>query len=421
MTKRSVAAVVAILALALLGLRPGCRTSPASSDPPAAASAPAPTPEPAPIRARLTVAGDLVPHLGINDQALADGNGVYDYAPMFRDIQPYIADADYASCCLETTFLGDENYMGYPLFRSPDALAASLAEVGFDLIATASNHALDAWDTGLRRTLDVLDEAGLEHVGTYRSQAERDANRGIHVADVGGIRIAFLDYTYGTNGLPKTGYEYAVNTYYTDYMTSFQNVDYDLVSADMAAARALDADLIAVIVHWGIEYKTVPNSAQTDFADYLFAQGADLVLGGHPHVPQSMEMRTVTDADGTQRRGFVCYCLGNLLSTMNDNYTYLTALLQIDLEKDATTGETTILDAGYIPAVLLDLQDYGVQDGPWRYRLWDLYAAAADYAAGDDRGVMDETMYTKFLGYIQSMQDICGADYDLHAREAAQP
>ena len=425
-----------IAAALLLGLTgtflAGCQAAPAAPETPAptvsaapAATptptpAPTPTPTPEPIRACLTVAGDLVIHESINNQALADGGGeVYDYAPMFGDLTSYIQAADYAACCMETTFPGDAySYVGYPLFRSPDALAFSLADVGFDLIATASNHALDSGEAGLQRTLDVLDEAGLAHVGTYRSPAERDENRGILIQDVGGISVAFLNYSYGTNGISKDSYPYGINVYYQDYMTYFREIDYELVAGDMAAARALDTDLIAVMVHWGPEYWTSPSQAQTEFADYLFQEGADLVLGGHPHVPQPMELRTITEADGSQRQGFLCFCLGNLLSSMNDDYTYLTALLQLQLEKDPVTGETAITDAGYVPGVLVDLQDYGVWNGPWRYRLWDLHAAVADYEAGNDRGLMNEYMYNRFLDYIRSMQEICGKEYDLGARKA---
>ena len=389
--------------------------------PPPVPATPEPTPEPTvylePSETRITVGGDIVVHMGINDQAWSDGAGTYDYKPMFQDIRHYIEDADYASCCLETTFLGDGNYTGYPMFRSPDQLVYDLKDVGFDLIATASNHCLDGWKRGLDRTLDIMDEVGLDHVGTYRTQEERDANNGILVKEINGISIAFLDFTYGTNGLPKEEYPYAVNVYYKDYMTNFNYLDYDMVDADMAAARALDTDIIAVIVHWGIEYRTSPVTAQTDFADYLFQQGADLILGGHPHVPEPMEKRTITNPDGTTREGFVCYCLSNLLSCMNDDYTYLTALLQIDLVKDNNTGETVIKDVGYIPVVLVDAYDYGVYNAGWRYRLWDLYSAVDDYESGDTRGVMTENMYSRFKGFITDLQNICGADYDLIARE----
>ena len=375
---------------------------------------PTPTPTPEPIRAELLVAGDIVMHEGMNEQALSDGGGSYDYAPLFEDVRALIEGADYASCCIETTFPGDGHYTGYPNFRTPDELAYGLAEAGFDLIATSSNHAMDAWQTSVNRTLDVLDAAGLAHVGTYRSQEERDESSGVLLRDINGIRIAFLDYTYGTNGYSLRDFPYAVNTFIKNYTHVYgREIDYERVAADLAAAKAMEPDFIAVILHWGVEYSTVPDSVQTEFADWLFAEGVDLVLGGHPHVPQKMELRTVTDENGETKQGFICFSLGNLLSTMNDDYTDITAMVQLRLEKDPVTGETAILQAGYVPVAMVDLFDYGIYDHAWRYRLWDLHAAAADYESGNDRGLITERMYNDFLKHIEDLQTICGADYDL--------
>jgi poly-gamma-glutamate synthesis protein (capsule biosynthesis protein) len=168
------------------------------------------------------------------------------------------------------------------MFRSPDVLAQNLKDVGFDLVATASNHCMDSFLPGLIRTLDVLDAAGLKHVGTYRSQTERDENHGILVENVNGIQIAFLNYSYGTNAIPVTGYEYAANIYYKDYLTYFNHPNYEMVEADMQAARALEPDLIAVIVHWGAEYIISAQKAQREFADFLFSRARILCWGGTP-------------------------------------------------------------------------------------------------------------------------------------------
>ncbi len=351
-------------------------------------------------------------HESINAEACT-ADGGYDYTQLFEDVRGYIEDADLATCCLESTFPGTGQVTGYPMFRSPDTLAQDLKDVGFDLIATASNHCMDSFQEGLIRTLDVLDAAGLGHVGTYRSQEERDKTSGIRVEIVNGITIAFLDYTYGTNAMPVSGFEYAANIYYKDYLTYFNDLDYDMVAADMAAARALETDLIAVIVHWGAEYITRAQPVQTEFADFLFSEGADLVLGGHPHVPEPMELRTVTDSEGNERTGFLCYCLGNLLSSMNDRYTDLTALLQLNLEKDPVSGETAITGAGYIPVMLVDLYDVGVWNADWRFRLWDIHEALRGYEAGDDRGVINQNLYNRLTQGLDDLHAICGEELDL--------
>lgn len=129
-------------------------------------------------------------------------------------------------------------------------------------------------------------------------------------------------------------------------MTWCSKVDYEMLDADMAAARALDTDIIAVVVHWGGEYVTGATQYQTSLADYFFEQGADLVIGGHPHVPAPMELRTIENEDGTTRTGFVCYCLGNLISCQTRPYTDLSAMVQMEITKDAETGEAYISSAG---------------------------------------------------------------------------
>ena len=233
----------------------------------------------------LCVAGDLVMHIPIINSCRTDDG--YDFTGLFDEARPYYESADYAAACIETTFNGPP-YSGFPQFCAPDQLAGDLKSVGLDLLSTASNHSLDTWFSGLTRTLDVLDGAGLDHVGTYRTQEERDT---VKVIDVGGIRLAVLAYTYGTNGLPKDEHPYCVNVFTTDYMTNCGEIDYELLKSDLARARQTDADAIAVFMHWGQEYATSPSAQQRELADFLFENGATLVLGGHVHVPQPMELR----------------------------------------------------------------------------------------------------------------------------------
>lgn len=400
---------IAAFSAVLLG---GCASNPETEKEPASPTTPdvSPSPEPTPITATLTVAGDIVVHEGMNVEA-ATSSG-YDFTQIFEDIAPYIADSDLALCCLETTFPASQAVSGYPMFKSPAKLAYDLKEVGFDLIATASNHCMDSYLSGLIDTLDVLDDAGLDHVGTYRSQEERDANSGIVVKDINGITIAFLDFTYGTNGMPLTDMEYAANVYNRDYLTTLTDINYDAVSADMDAAKALGTDFIAVIVHWGNEYITTRQQWQTTFADFLFEQGADLVFGGHPHVPEPMELRTVTDENGNEKQGFLCYCLGNLMSCMNDRYTDLTAILQLTLEKDPDSGEAELKSVGYVPVIMVDAWDNGISPG-WRYRLLDIHSAIDDYDSGDTRGYMSQTLYNNLTQGLDDMHSICGAEFDI--------
>ena len=385
-----------------------------------ATEAPEPTPTPTPkpkkpeyVQATLAYAGDLVCHTGLNDEAF---NGTdYDYTPIMEGAAPYIADADLAFCCMETTFPVEGDIMGYPTFHSPRSLAQNLKDVGFDLIELASNHCLDARKDGLDCTLDVLDSVGLHHIGTYRTQEERDANNGIVVEDVNGISIAFIDYAYGTNGFPVSGYEYAVNLFFDDFYeidaAMIDELNLTKLDADIEAAKALNPDLIAVMMHWGLEYHTEPVDYQRAVADHLFQQGADLVLGGHPHVPEPMEVRTVTDADGNTRTGYLCYCMGNFLSCMNDRYTNLTGVTTLEIEKDVANNKTYLKNVSYAPLMMMDTADHGIYDG-WRYKLIDLHKAMDSYVAGDNLGYINDTLYADMQTALDDLHSIFGIQFD---------
>lgn len=176
----------------LEAVSPSPEASAAPEPTPTPTPAPTPTPPPEPVTATLTVAGDVMSHMPQTNDAYVAETGEYDYSPMLRYAKPWVEQADLAVANLETTFSGGPNYSGYPAFNTPDALGYALKDMGFDLLSTTNNHSLDKGYSGLSRTLDVLDEIGLPHVGTYRTQEERDENNGIVVADCGGISIAFL-------------------------------------------------------------------------------------------------------------------------------------------------------------------------------------------------------------------------------------
>ena len=288
-----------------------------------------------------------------------------------------LSGADYALANLETPLAGGPDYSGYPTFNAPDSLAADLRAAGFDLLSTANNHSLDRGTRGVYRTLDVLDQEGLAHAGTYRSQEERDASSGVYVADVGGISVAFLSYTYGLNGFRLDSDKlYAVNLFNLDYYTTLSDPDYDRLQADLEAARALDADLIAVIIHWGVEYQNAPNTYQTNMARFLVEQGADLVLGSHPHVLQPYETISVTGWDGRERQGFVCYSLGNFISSQVDPLTDTTAVLTVELTKDNAAGEASVTGWDYVPMLMVR------RDGTERvFTLTDASTVPADTSA----------------------------------------
>ncbi len=370
---------------------------------------PAPEPEPEPIVAHLMVGGDIMSHDPQIEDAYIAETGEYSYYHMMAEAAPQLKSADYAVANLETTLAGGPHYSGYPNFNSPDGLAVSIQEAGFDLLSTANNHSRDKGMDGIYRTLDVLDEVGLAHVGTHRSQTERDANHGIYVADVGGISVAFLAYTYGMNGYQLDPDKmFAVNLFNKDYYTTLCDPDYDLLAADMAAARALDTDLIAVIMHWGNEYKDAPNAYQTNMAQFLADQGADLILGGHPHVLEPYEMITGTGPDGQEHQAFVCYSLGNFISCQTDLETKTTVVLDLELTHDPASDQTTVTDVRYTPYYMH--RDNHLPIGS-RRTLLHIHNAMAEYEAGGSKRI-SAALYQQLSAALDHCHAILGPEDD---------
>lgn len=307
------------------------------------------------ITATLAVCGDIMSHMPQTNDAWSITENKYDYSTMISGATEWVSKADYAVANLETTFAGGPDYSGYPAFNTPDELSDALKQAGFDMLLTANNHSMDRGYDGLVRTLDVLDERGIAHVGTYRTQEERDKNSGVLVADVGGISVAFLGYTYGTNGIPVADDKmFSINLFNTDYMTNTSNLDREKLLQDLNYAESLNTDLIAVMIHWGTEYQIQQNSYQQEVAQFLFDNGADIILGGHPHVLQSMKLYIKTEQNGEQTQGFICYSLGNFISAQKDRYTDTTVVLNLELEKDGKTGKSQVKSYNYIPMLMLN-------------------------------------------------------------------
>ncbi len=345
----------------------------------------------------LCVAGDIVMHMPIVNNAYDSEAEKYDFTYLFDQVKHYYEDADCAVACLETTFNGPP-YSGYPQFCAPDELAADLKTVGFDLLSTVGNHSMDTYFDGLVRTLDVLDAAGMQHIGTYRTEEEAGQ---IKVIDVGGIKMALIGYTYGTNGIPLGDHPYAVNVFAEDYTEESVDIDYERIADDLEKAKNTGADFIAVYMHWGQEYSTTPSEQQKELADYLFEHGATLVLGGHVHVPQPMETRALPDG----RTGYLCYCLGNFISNQFDRYTNLTAAANIELTKNGETGAVTVSNVSYVPMFMLHADS--AKDGA--YRLLDINETIKNYENGD-QSIIGPDIYDQLKQGLLDLRTILGMD-----------
>ena len=264
---------------------------------------PEPEPEIVTTTATISAVGDLMVHTWQMRDAYDKESGEYDFSNDFEMVTKYFNQVDFRTGNLETVFAGaDIGYSDFPMFNTPDSFGQALKDAGFDLLTTANNHSLDKKEAGLLRTLDVLDELGISHVGTYRSQEERDS---FVIKDINGINVAFLSYSYGTNGLPvPKGKDYLINL-----------MNRDLIKADLEAVKALNPDVIIVMPHMGNEYELTPKKVFVDWVDFMIECGADIVLASHPHVLQPMEVKDYTDENGESRKVFIAYSLGNFISS----------------------------------------------------------------------------------------------------------
>ena len=339
----------------------------------------------------MAVVGDIMCHGPNYKDAYNASAKTYDFSTFFPQIKSYISNADIAVGNLETTFAGgNKAYSGYPTFNSPPQLAKDVQDLGIDVLTTSNNHSMDSGYNGLINTIDTLDNLEISHTGTFKS--EEDKNK-ILIKDVNGVKIAFLSYTYGTNGIsiPK-GKEYCINL-----------IDKDLIKKQLESAKAQNPDVICVSMHWGIEYKLQPNTEQKDLADYLFENGADIILGSHPHVLEPMEKRTVTLSDGTKKDGFVIYSLGNFISAQKDKYTKDSIILNLKITKHSQ-GNITIDSYDYTP---IYMQDNGA-NAKNRYELVDLEKKIKDYENGDKS--ITATAYKTYVAELKNVKTALGED-----------
>jgi poly-gamma-glutamate synthesis protein (capsule biosynthesis protein) len=259
----------------------------------------------------LLIAGDLMQHGGQLKGAL-QADGTYSYEECFRFVKPEIERADVAIANFEVT-LGGKPYKAYPQFSAPDEFLKATVDAGFDILLTANNHCLDTYQKGLERTIELMDKLSVPHLGTYVN-AEARRQQYPFLLEKNGFRIVLLNFTYGTNGLKVTP---------PNIVNYIDTVE---IKADIAKARQMKPDFIIAIPHWGIEYQLLPSAEQKQLADWLLKQGVDHIIGGHPHVPQPIELRNNGNT-------LVAYSLGNYISNQARPNTYGGVMVRMELSK----------------------------------------------------------------------------------------
>lgn len=286
------------------------------------------------VKVRITFTGDLMCHVPQYTNS-RNADGTYDFNPSFQYVTSWLHQSDLSMGNLETTFAGTSTpYAGYPTFNSPDTYMDALKNAGFGFLVTANNHSMDTEEKGLLRTLDIVRKAGVGSTGTFQSQKDHDS---VRILNLKGIRLGVLNYTYGTNGAyPSADHSYMLNL-----------IDTLLIQHDIIMARAQGAELVLVYFHYGLENKSDPTPDQKKIVRKTQEYGADLIIGGHPHVISPVGFYKTAKA--SLDTGVVVWSLGNFLSNQYKRYTDAGIMLTITLSRNLSTHKFLKPSVDYIP------------------------------------------------------------------------
>ncbi|MFE3154377.1 CapA family protein [Streptomyces sp. NPDC059221] len=289
----------------------------------------------------VAAAGDVLIHPQLTEQGRKDASAggkdakgageKIDFRPLMAGVKPVISKADLAICHFEPV-AGKPNgpFEGFPDFTVPPQITTALKDVGYDTCSTASNHTLDHGASGVRRTLDALDGAGLKHTGSARDSAE--AAKPL-IMDVKGVKVAQLSYAFGFNGREVPA----------DKPWLTNQTDFKRIAAAEKAARKAGAEVVILSIHWGREHHPDPSNGQLKLARRLAREtGINLVIGHHAHVVQPMEKIGST---------WIAYGLGNQVAR-HDVPSGLTEEGVIGWFEFHKRGDTWDVDARYVPTLL---------------------------------------------------------------------
>ena len=292
--------------------------------------------EPEPEQMQIVMVGDMLMHDKIIETGKQE-DGTYNYDHLFVNVAEFISAADLAIVNQEVITGGPRyGYTGYPSFNSPYQLVDAEAKAGFDVLLLASNHTLDKTKNGVLNCMEYIDtnHPDLGYVGINHSQEEQDNH--IYTFEANGIKVAILNYTYGTNGIPlPADMPYIVNL-----------LDEDKVRSDIRKAEEI-ADFTIVCPHWGTELKLDIDSSQKKWANIFVEEGADLVLGAHPHVIEPIEW--VTHENGNEM--LVYYSLGNFVNgTKSTGHGVTTRMIggiaNVTIQRNEETGKVEVVEYG---------------------------------------------------------------------------
>lgn len=277
----------------------------------------------------LVAAGDV----NITDAVVNAGGEEYDYTDTFLDIAPLLAEGDLTVLNLEGNLCGAP--YGSNTRSAPQSLAEALSRCGVDMVQLANSYAINHGISGLQATIRSVKAAGMEPLGVFNDTREYRASKGYTIREVEGIKIAFVAFTKGMDGmkLPQ-GSENCVNVLYTDYDSTYQELDTDAIHKVLDAVEAESPDLTVVMLHWGSEYNDTVSESQESLVTLLQERGVDAIIGTHPHYVQQMTYDPETG-------NFVAYSLGDLISDGTRAGTEYSVILNLEITKSGRKTKIT--------------------------------------------------------------------------------
>jgi poly-gamma-glutamate capsule biosynthesis protein CapA/YwtB (metallophosphatase superfamily) len=271
----------------------------------------------------LAAIGDVLIHDRVYNDAKT--NDHYDFKPMFAQVKSLLQQADITIANQESMAGGTElGLSSYPSFNSPHEIADALKDAGVDIISIANNHSIDRGEKGILSATNYYRKIDLPYEGAYSSVQDKELPR---ILTKNGIKVGFLAYTYGTNGIHvPDGKSFLVNL-----------IDEGKMKMDIEHIKPL-CDVVVVSMHWGIEYQRFPSDIQKELAVKIANDGADIIIGHHPHVLQPMEW--ITRKDG--KKTFVAFSLGNFLSGQEHEFKDIGGILDIEIVKEIKDNKVNI-------------------------------------------------------------------------------
>lgn len=334
----------------------------------------------------LLNAGDIMYHMPQVKSAYNSSTGKYDFSDNFQYMKSIVSAADYAVANFETTTANQNKYESYPSFNSPLETLTSIKDAGYDMLLFANNHCYDKKKDGFVATLNQFKNFGFEYIGGKLSEEEKS----YMVKDVNGVKLGMMNYADTLTS--KNGQYYTINGITINdgcdklmdiYMRDEYEKLYSEVSERIADMKAQGADIIIMYIHWGDEYKLQPVSSQTTVAQKLCDLGVDVIIGGHPHVIEPMEI--LTSKTNPEHSTICFYSLGNYISNQNRlSFETLAQSIRPYTENGLTvtltirkysTGDVFVKSIDYTPTWV---HRYYCSDGYYNYNVVPLRQAIAN-------------------------------------------